>query len=112
MGDDASKRRLNNALQNHRRLHVTLGWGLLVGMLLFSATGLTWSQWAGGNVDKMRAAFGWLTPQVNTQLHGEMPMTHDPHAGHHMDAMAMAQHQPALQLAQFDQRWRRPVRRG
>ncbi|VEB01488.1 iron-regulated membrane protein [Klebsiella pneumoniae] len=30
-------------------------------------------------------------------------MTHDPHAGHHMDAMAMAQHQPALQLAQFDQ---------
>ncbi len=97
------KRRLNNALQNHRRLHVTLGWGLLVGMLLFSATGLTWSQWAGGNVDKMRAAFGWLTPQVNTQLHGEMPMTHDPHAGHHMDAMAMAQHQPALQLAQFDQ---------
>ncbi|UMX89081.1 PepSY domain-containing protein [Klebsiella pneumoniae] len=50
------KRRLNNALQNHRRLHVTLGWGLLVGMLLFSATGLTWSQWAGGNVDKMRAA--------------------------------------------------------
>lgn len=40
------KRRLNNALQNHRRLHVTLGWGLLVGMLLFSATGLTWSQWA------------------------------------------------------------------
>ncbi|HBW4757695.1 TPA: PepSY domain-containing protein, partial [Klebsiella pneumoniae] len=23
------KRRLNNALQNHRRLHVTLGWGLL-----------------------------------------------------------------------------------
>lgn len=54
-------------------------------------------------LDKMRAAFGWLTPQVNTQLHGEMPMTHDPHAGHHMDAMAMAQHQPALQLAQFDQ---------
>ena len=105
------KRRLNNALQNHRRLHVTLGWGLLVGMLLFSATGLT-SQWAGGNVDKMRAAFGWLTPQVNTQLHGEMPMTHDPHAGHHMDAMAMAQHQPALQLAQFDRRWRRPVRRA
>lgn len=76
-------------------------------MLLFSATGLTWSQWAGGNVDKMRAAFGWLTPQVNTQLHGEMPMTHDPHAGHHMDAMAMAQHQPALQLAWLTRRWRR-----
>lgn len=92
------KRRISNALQNHRRLHVTLGWSLLLGMLLFSATGLTWSQWAGGNVDKMRAAFGWWTPQVNTLLHGEAPMAHDPHAGHHREAMAMTQHQPA----QFD----------
>ena len=95
------KRRINNVLQNHRRLHVTLGWGFLLGMLLFSATGLTWSQWAGGNVDKMRAAFGWWTPQVNTLLHGEAPMAHDPHAGHHMDGMAM-QHQSVLQPAQFD----------
>ncbi len=51
----------------------------------------------GQNAGSVRLA----TPQVNTQLHGEMPMTHDPHAGHHMDAMAMAQHQPALQLAQL-----------
>ncbi|WP_234007569.1 PepSY-associated TM helix domain-containing protein, partial [Cronobacter sakazakii] len=64
------KRRMKNAFQNTRRLHTGLGWALLAGMLLFSATGLTWSQWAGANVDKMRAAFGWLTPQVNTQLHG------------------------------------------
>lgn len=79
------KRRLNNTFQNTRRVHVTLGWILLAGMLLFSATGLTWSQWAGGNVDKMRAAFGWMTPQVNTQLHGPAQAV-DPHAehqGHH-----------------------------
>lgn len=76
------KRRVNNRFQNTRRLHVTLGWGLLAGMLLFSATGLTWSQWAGGNVDKMRAALNWMTPQVNTQLDGQMTMA-DPHAGHH-----------------------------
>jgi uncharacterized iron-regulated membrane protein len=37
-------------------------------MLLFSATGLTWSQWAGGNVDKLRAEMNWLTPQVNTRF--------------------------------------------
>lgn len=82
------KRRVNNRFQNTRRVHVTLGWVLLAGMLLFSATGLTWSQWAGGNVDKMRAAFGWMTPQVNTQLHGKMEMA-DPHAEHkgHMAAM-------------------------
>lgn len=76
------KRRLNNRFQNTRRLHVISGWLLLVGMLLFSATGLTWSQWAGGNVDKMRATFGWLTPQVNTQLDGARQI-HDEHAGHH-----------------------------
>ncbi|WP_039057024.1 PepSY-associated TM helix domain-containing protein [Enterobacter sp. Bisph1] len=76
------KRRLNNALQRHRRLHVTLGWILLAGMLLFSATGLTWSQWAGGNVDSLRAKFDWMTPQLNTQLAGA-PGASDPHAEHH-----------------------------
>ena len=34
------KRRINNRFQNRRRVHVTLGWSLLGGMLLFSATGL------------------------------------------------------------------------
>lgn len=92
------RRRLNNPVQNHRRLHVTLGWLLLVGMLLFSATGLTWSQWAGGNVDKMRAAFGWLTPQLNAQLHGARPL-HDEHADHHG-----GREMPAVQvnIRQFD----------
>ncbi|HIE5792838.1 TPA: PepSY-associated TM helix domain-containing protein [Klebsiella aerogenes] len=96
------KRRINNRLQNTRRLHVTLGWMLLVGMLLFSATGLTWSQWAGGNVDKMRAAFGWLTPQVNTQLHGGEAMPPDSHAGHHMAHMAMDEPQMKVAADRFD----------
>ncbi|EQB8708313.1 PepSY-associated TM helix domain-containing protein [Klebsiella aerogenes] len=96
------KRRIHNRLQNTRRLHVTLGWMLLVGMLLFSATGLTWSQWAGGNVDKMRAAFGWLTPQVNTQLHGGEAMQPDPHAGHHMAHMAMDEPQVKVTADRFD----------
>ena len=85
------KRRIKNRLQNTRRVHVTLGWCLLAGMLLFSATGLTWSQWAGGNVDKLRASLGWLTPQVNTQLRGASPMPMDPHAehrGHHGEKAA------------------------
>ncbi|MGP3592966.1 PepSY-associated TM helix domain-containing protein [Vagococcus sp. WN89Y] len=77
------KRRIHNQTQNTRRLHAALGWSLLAGMLLFSATGLTWSQWAGGNVDRLRTAFGWMTPQVNTQLHGTAPAA-DPHAEHHI----------------------------
>lgn len=91
------KRRLNNRMQKNRRLHVTLGWFLSGGMLLFSATGLTWSQWAGGNVDKMRHHFGWMTPQVNTQLHGVM-QTQSEHAEHHA-GMSM----PAVNVVDGDQ---------
>lgn len=96
------KRRLNNPVQNKRRVHVTLGWLLLGGMLLFSVTGLTWSQWAGGNVDKLRAAFSWLTPQVNTQLSGQA-RNEDPTADHHdhHDGMAMMMTMP-LDLTRFD----------
>ncbi|MFB5081028.1 hypothetical protein CD006_28810 [Enterobacter sp. 10-1] len=96
------RRRINNRQQNTRRLHASLGWVLLAGMLLFSATGLTWSQWAGDNVDKMRAAFGWLTPQVNARLHATLPMAHDAHAEHHMGNMAMPETMPPLKGEQFD----------
>ncbi|WP_299998137.1 PepSY domain-containing protein [uncultured Cedecea sp.] len=81
------RRKPRGGLAASRRLHITLGLFLLAGLLLFSATGLTWSQWAGGNIDSMRAAFNWLTPQVRTTL--EVPaahhhQAHDPHAEHHM----------------------------
>ncbi|ELY3774166.1 PepSY domain-containing protein [Cronobacter dublinensis] len=95
------KRRISNTFQNTRRLHAGLGWVLLAGMLLFSATGLTWSQWAGANVDKMRAAFGWLTPQVNTQLQGDAP-PHDPHAEHHMHHGVMNMPAPSIDASLYD----------
>lgn len=96
------KRRIKNRLQTTRRIHVTLGWCLLAGMLLFSATGLTWSQWAGGNVDKLRATFGWLTPQVNTQLRGGEMMAMDPHADHHGHSAGTMGHEPPIALDWVD----------
>lgn len=95
------KRRINNRFQNRRRLHVSLGWSLLLGMLLFSATGLTWSQWAGGNVDKLRAEMNWLTPQVKTQLSGPAEIA-DPHADHHGHHMGMPMPQMKPDLTLFD----------
>ncbi|WP_010434140.1 PepSY-associated TM helix domain-containing protein [Enterobacter mori] len=95
------KRRINNPFQNRRRVHVALGWTLLGGMLLFSATGLTWSQWAGGNVDKLRAEMNWLTPQVNTMLSG-MPMVMDEHAEHRGHHGVMIVPEMAMDLTQFD----------
>jgi uncharacterized iron-regulated membrane protein len=95
------KRRINNRVQNTRRLHTGLGWALLAGMLLFSATGLTWSQWAGGNVDKLRASFGWLTPQLNTLLSNGAEV-HDPHAEHHMHHAGMVMPEEHIELTLFD----------
>ncbi|WP_336777846.1 DUF2534 family protein [Pantoea sp. USHLN256] len=73
-----------------RHWHVTLGLTLVVGLVFFSVTGLTWSQWAGGNIDRMRTELNWLTPQVNTSLNSDAPMAPaDPHADH-MPDMDMA----------------------
>ncbi|MFJ5406472.1 PepSY-associated TM helix domain-containing protein [Pectobacterium punjabense] len=80
--------------QRLRHWHATMGLSLVLGLLFFSATGLTWSQWAGGNISVARTALGWQTPSVKTQLpapmshhdmmHGhDMTMTTDEHAEHH-----------------------------
>lgn len=64
--------------------HIAIGVFLLPGLVFFSATGLTWSQWAGGNIDKLRSELGWMTPQVNTALKPQTGHLHqDAHAEHH-----------------------------
>lgn len=84
-----------------RRWHVLLGLWLAVGLLFLSATGLTWSNWAGGRVDQLRAQLGWITPSVSLKLPvAGMPagQGEGEHAHHHgaMAAMAMT---PAAALA-------------
>lgn len=56
--------------------HAVLGIWLLGGLLFLSATGITWSTYAGAHVTDIRAAFDWQRPQVDTTAA-------DPHAGHH-----------------------------
>lgn len=90
-----------NAFASQRRWHVGLGWLLLVGLLLFSATGLTWSRWAGDNVNQLRAALNWMTPQVNTSLKGERAVN-DPHAGHHDAGHAMMMDASVMDNGLFD----------
>jgi len=82
--------------QRSRRLHAWTGVWLLAGLVFFSATGLTWSQWAGGRIDQLRQALGWVTPPISLQLGGAAPPAaghaHHDHAPHHMgqgDAAAM-----------------------
>lgn len=78
-----------------RRWHGLLGLWVGIGLLFLSATGLTWSNWAGARVDQLRAQLGWITPSVSVKLPGAAggmaPQGEhaDHHAGHH-DHAAMA----------------------
>jgi uncharacterized iron-regulated membrane protein len=49
--------------------HGSLGVWLLLGALFLSATGLTWSAYAGENVSSLRAALGWSTPSLDVGAH-------------------------------------------
>jgi len=101
-------------IRRHRYWHSTSGLILLLGLVFFSATGLTWSRWAGDNIASLRAHFGWLTPSVNTTLPpqtttpaqdaiSEMPAAEAAHAEHRMTVMPV---DPALAVkinaSQFD----------
>ncbi|MFC4001000.1 PepSY-associated TM helix domain-containing protein [Prauserella oleivorans] len=58
-------------------------WAALV-LLFLSATGLTWSQFAGANVGSLRAALSWETPAVSSSLgaHAEHGAVGHDAAGH------------------------------
>ena len=56
--------------------HGATGIWLLCGLLFLSATGITWSTYAGAHVTDIRSALHWQRPQVDTE-------SSDPHAGHH-----------------------------
>lgn len=68
----------------YRRLfswHTSVGVWVVLGALFLSATGITWSQFAGANVTNMRAALEWGTPSLTTALAGETASAGD-HSHH------------------------------
>ena len=77
-----------------RRWHGLLGLWVGIGLLFLSATGLTWSNWAGGRVDQLRAQLGWITPSVSLKLPGAAMAgmaaggEHAHHHGGHQDHAA------------------------
>ncbi|SDH46942.1 Uncharacterized iron-regulated membrane protein [Sinosporangium album] len=71
--------------------HGSVGVWALLGLLFLSATGLTWSKYAGVNVDAVRAAFGWQTPSISAASsdhggHGDSHGGHDHHSAPADDA--------------------------
>ena len=67
-----------------RSWHGAVGAWLVLGLLMLSATGLTWSRLAGGNVTDLRAGLGWTAPALVASYDG---MSAGEHAEH--DGMAM-----------------------
>ncbi|NKE57744.1 PepSY domain-containing protein [Lentzea sp. PSKA42] len=53
------------------RTHGLIGVWVLGGALFLSATGLTWSAYAGENISTLRQAFGWTTPSLKMPGAGE-----------------------------------------
>ncbi|MDA2803526.1 PepSY-associated TM helix domain-containing protein [Nocardiopsis suaedae] len=56
--------------------HGAVGTWALLGLLALSATGLSWSNLAGGNIGSIREAFGWQTPALEAASGG-----HEGHGG-------------------------------
>lgn len=78
--------RPNRAHRGYRRFfgwHTSLGIWVLLGALFLSATGITWSQYAGTNVSNLRASLDWGTPSLDTALGDQADAPADEHAGHH-----------------------------
>jgi uncharacterized iron-regulated membrane protein len=72
------------ARRGYRRLfswHASVGIWVVLGALFLSATGITWSTYAGANVSNLRTALDWGTPTVDTSLTGA-PADGDEHAHH------------------------------
>ncbi|GAA4752750.1 PepSY-associated TM helix domain-containing protein [Gordonia alkaliphila] len=62
--------------------HAVLGVWIVVALVFLSATGLTWSRFAGENVTELRAALHWTQPVANTSLTGTSPSGGSGHGGH------------------------------
>ncbi len=78
----------DNRVTGYRRTfswHAATGAWVLLGALFLSATGITWSHFAGDNVTALRSVLSWQAPTVDTALHGSSAASGGggEHAGHH-----------------------------
>ncbi|MBJ7463435.1 MAG: PepSY domain-containing protein [Mycolicibacterium sp.] len=77
--------RVDRSLKGRARTmnwHGTTGVWLLAALLFLSATGITWSTYAGEHVSDLRAAMNWKRPALDTALTPVNAVVPDEHAGH------------------------------
>jgi uncharacterized iron-regulated membrane protein len=81
----------SKGVRRTRSWHAATGVWLSVGLLILSATGLTWSRYAGGNFTAVLDAFDAHSPDLSTDLTPPPPAG----GGHHGGATATAPVDPA-----------------
>ena len=60
--------------------HGAIGVWILLGALALSVSGVTWSRYAGANVEELRTALSWMKPLPATSVAGGAPAVgHDHH---------------------------------
>ncbi|WP_039826190.1 PepSY-associated TM helix domain-containing protein [Nocardia testacea] len=74
---------LANARDRRLNWHAVVGVWILPVALLLSATGLTWSTYAGADIETLRENLGWTTPAVATALPGNAAPAETAHGDHH-----------------------------
>ena len=79
--------------------HAAVGLWAAIGLLFLSATGLTWSTYAGANITALRAQLSWETPEPETALPGTSAVVPEAgedagHAGHGGTAPARVEVSP------------------
>ncbi|WP_346425971.1 PepSY-associated TM helix domain-containing protein [Williamsia sp. 1135] len=60
--------------------HGAVGTWIVVGLVFLSATGLTWSRFAGENITELRQSLSWTTPALDSSLD---PAAAPADSGHH-----------------------------
>lgn len=83
----AAFRNKGNSGSKLKRVHKFTGLLFITIFMFLSATGLTWSRWAGDNINTLRETFSWVTPPLKTSLTGiTKPYIEDEHAEHRKQA--------------------------
>ncbi|MFD3742905.1 PepSY-associated TM helix domain-containing protein [Nocardia sp. NPDC058633] len=95
---------LSQARRRKMNWHGAIGIWILPVVLLLSATGLTWSTYAGENVTTLREELGWTTPAVSVALPGagSAGEASAPSDHHSAGATAPTPVDPAAQIARLD----------
>lgn len=71
------RKKVGNNYQRLLNKHTSFGLFSFVALIVLSITGLTWSEWAGGNISKLRTQMNWLTPSLITKVENQSLVNYD-----------------------------------